>query len=77
MNSGYYVRLSVNKITKLLRLENYILRIIDLDKLNLVKIAYGGLVLGSSWFLYCPFCRKYDHSSKVVKSYLKIIILIR
>ena len=48
MNSGYYVRLSVNKITKLLRLENYILRIIDLDKLNLVKIAYGGLVLGSS-----------------------------
>ena len=38
------------------------MRIKDLDKLNLVKLAYGGLVLGSIQFLLLP--QKKDDSFK-------------
>ena len=46
----------------------------DLDKLNLVKLAYGGLVLGSSKFPLLHLSQKMMLNSKVVKIDLKIII---
>jgi len=36
----------------------------DLDKLNMVKFAYGNLVLGSSDLGYCPKCHKNDNHFK-------------
>ena len=40
----------------------------DLDKLKLVKLGYGGLVLGSSQFLILPHLpQKIMPASKVVK----------
>ena len=45
--------------------------------LNLVKLGYGGLVLGSSQFLLLPkLPQKMMIASKVVKSDSKIIILL-
>ena len=47
----------------------------DLDKLNLIKLGYSCLVLGSSQFLIMPqLPQKMMHASKVVKNDLKIII---
>jgi len=44
-------------------------RLTDLDKLNLVKLGYGGSVLGSSQFLRLPqLPQKITLVSKVVKS---------
>jgi len=49
----------------------------DLDELNLVRLAYSGKVLGSSQFLLLPQQpEKVKIPSKVVKSNLKIIILL-
>ena len=48
--------------------------VMDLDKLSLVKLCYGGLVFGSSQFLLLS---KILLASKVVKKDLKIIILLR
>ena len=49
----------------------------NLDKLNLLKLANGGLVLGSSQFLLLPqLPLKMILASKVVKSDSKIIILV-
>ena len=42
----------------------------DLNKLNLVKLGYGGLVLGSSQFLLLP------QNSNVIKTESEIIISI-
>ena len=47
--------------------------IIELDKHNLVKLCYGGFVLGSSKFPLLHLML----NSKVVKIDLKIIILLR
>jgi hypothetical protein len=53
------------------------LRIKDLDKLNLVKLAYSDMVLGLSQFSILPQLRiKITIASKAVKSDLKIIILL-
>ena len=50
-------------------------RFTDLDKFNLVKFSYGGLVLGSGQFLQCPqLPQGMTLASKVVKSDSKIII---
>ena len=54
-----------------------ILRIMDLDKLNLVKLGNEGLVLGSSWILLLfqlAAASKMTLASKVVKSDSKIVI---
>ena len=49
----------------------------DLDKLNLVKLAYGGKVLGSSQFLLLPqLPQKATLRSKLVKNDSKLIISI-
>ena len=51
--------------------------ITDLNKLNLVKFAYGGLVSGSSKFLPLPqLPQKMMIASKVVKNDPKIMILL-
>ena len=53
-------------------------RIKDLNKLNLVNLAYGGLVLGSSQFtLLSEMPQKMMPTSKVVKNDSKVIILLR
>ena len=50
----------------------------DLDELNLVLLAYGGLVLGLSQFLQLPqLPQNITLAPKVVKSYSKIIISLR
>ena len=47
----------------------------DLDKLNLVKFVYGGVVLGSSKFSLLPqLSQNIMLASKVVKADSKIII---
>ena len=52
--------------------------ITDLDKLNLVILVYGGLILGSSRFFLLPqLPQKIQLATKVVKSDSKIIILLR
>ena len=49
----------------------------DLDKLNLFKFAYGGLVLNSSQFSLLPqLLQKTIAASKVVKRDSKIIIFL-
>ena len=51
------------------------MRIKDLDKPNLIKLAYGGLILGLSWFsLLHQLPQKLLLDSKVVKSDSKIIL---
>ena len=45
--------------------KNYTVLIADLDKINLVKIRNGGLVMGSSQFPLLPY--KMTLTSKVVK----------
>ena len=53
-------------------------RIKDLDKLNLIKLAYGGLVLGLNYILLLPqLPHKIMLASKVVKRDSKIIISLR
>ena len=48
---------------------------LDVDKLNLVKLCYCGLVLGLRHFLQLPqLPQKMRFAAKVVKSNLKIII---
>ena len=51
------------------------MRIRDLDKYILVKLGYGGWILGSSQFLPQPHLRqKMTFALKVVKRDLKMII---
>ena len=52
-------------------------RIKDLEKLNLVKLAFGGKVLSSSRFLQLPTLpQNMTFASKVDKIDSKIIILV-
>ena len=52
-------------------------RIMDLDKLNLVKICNGGSILGSSQSTMPLLHQEMTLASKVVKIDSKIIILLR
>ena len=50
----------------------------NLDKVNLVKLGYGGLGLGSSqFFLMLKLPQKIAFLSKLVKSDWKLIISLR
>ena len=60
-----------------MRLQNDTVHIMDLDKLNLVKFCYGGLILGSSLFSLLPqLPQKMTIAFKVDKIDLKIIFLL-
>ena len=68
----------INFLSSKLRQKNNILttvRIMDFEKLNLVKLHYSGLVLSLSQFLPLPLLpQKMMLDSNVVKSDSKIII---
>ena len=71
------LRISGFKVCLFYHIENHTECVMDLDKLNLVYLGYGGSVLGLSQFLILPqLPQKMTLTIKVVKSDSKIVSLL-